>query len=169
MEVFDVPWETLDKLLDPSLDNRSVEICDEMGHQCFLVVPNLPPPPHLPPASEDQAKHLLLKVLEYTQRYAVAFETLFLEQSLYEDVFLDEVAEIHATLEDLIDSLMITVRKCRLTPNQQLIQDLSRRLFKGVDSLVRDFQGFRVLRQTRLGLQYIIDVFSETQSPTKMF
>ncbi|XP_071548227.1 uncharacterized protein [Panulirus ornatus] len=164
LQVFGVQWETVDKILDPRLDNRSVEICDEKGQQCFSVVPTLPPPPHRPPASGEQAKHLLLMVLGYTQRYGVAFDTLFLDQSLYENQFLEEMAKLHAMLEDLMDSIMTTVHKCGLTPDQRLIRDLSQRLYKGVDAILREERGFRVLRQTCLGMQYIIDVFSNSSS-----
>nr|XP_045589463.1 uncharacterized protein LOC123751414 [Procambarus clarkii] len=156
---FGTTWDTMDELLIEARDNTSLQICDENGEYCMFVLPNLPPPPHTPPATEQGLKLALVSVLGYVQRYAVAFETLLLDQTLHEDIFASQIAEVHAFLEDLIDTLIATVLLCGLQPEQHLVRDLSVRMYKGGDTVLRSDRGFRVLRQARNGLQFIIDVF----------
>ncbi|KAG7165304.1 uncharacterized protein LOC121870548 [Homarus americanus] len=157
-EYFNANWTILDQHFDRSRDNISVEICDLEEKECMYVLPTLPPPPYHPPHNDHEVKNLLVIILGYIQRYTIAFETLFMDQSLYEDVFLSNMSSVHANLEDLIESLVTSVSLCDRVPNQLLIGELSVRMYKGGNTVLRNERGFRVLRQTLLGLQYIIDV-----------
>lgn len=95
----------------------------------------------------------------------MAAESLVLDQSLSEDAlgFLDEMVDLQVRLEELIEVFFIPLTSCALTPDPQLVIELTRRMHKKVGELNRDVRGFTGLRQIRLGLLYFLSVFSETK------
>ncbi|KAK4294719.1 hypothetical protein Pmani_032666 [Petrolisthes manimaculis] len=154
-------WSEMALMLNPTKDNSTLTICDEEGQGCMLVLPSLPPPPHTPPSTEQETRVIMVKVYGYILRYIVALETLVLDQSLYEALFMQEMVTLHDNLEDLAIELLTQLTSCNLTPDQHLVSDLTIRMYRGEAELQRDRRGFCTLRQTSLGLQYIMDAFSD--------
>lgn len=102
----------------------------------------------------------------------MASETLVLDQSLSEDArgFLDEMVDLQANLEDLIDVFTIPMTSCHLAPDAELVMALTRRMHQKVDELNRDVRGFMGLRQIRQGLLYLLSMFSApTRDLTKSY
>lgn len=93
----------------------------------------------------------------------MAAETLVLDQSLSEDPwgFLDEMVDLQVDLENLIEVFLIPLTSCDLNPDTRLVMELTRRMHQMVEEVQRDVRGFCGLRQIRLGLLYLISVFSE--------
>ncbi|XP_053651188.2 uncharacterized protein [Cherax quadricarinatus] len=152
-------WDTMDTIFNESRDNTSLQICDEEGTHCMYVLPNLPPESAQQQSTQQHSANQLVIVLDFVQRYTVAMESLLLDQTLHENVFASQMAEIHANLEGLIDSLINSVIMCDLQPYEAIVANLSVRMYKGGDTVIRAERGFRTLRQVRRGLQYIIDIF----------
>lgn len=161
--IANLSWDQVDQLLPASYDVDSIQVCVEANKGCIPVLPVLPPPPYTPPETEDQTKRLMVVVIGFLQRYSVAADTLVLDQSLSEDArgFLDEMVDLQGYIEDLIDVFLIPLTSCDLTPDPHLVMDLTRRMHQKVDELKVDVRGFMGLRQIRLGLLYLVSVFSE--------
>lgn len=95
----------------------------------------------------------------------VASESLVLDQCLVNDDlgFLDEMVNLNTQVEELNEIFLIPMTSCDLTPEPSLALNLTRRMHQRVDSPLKDIRGFQGLRQIRLGLCFLIDVFSEPQ------
>lgn len=101
----------------------------------------------------------------------MAADTLVLDQSLSEDArgFLDDMVDLQGYIENLIDVFFIPLTSCDLTPDPRLVKDLTLRMHQKVDELNVDVRGFMGLRQIRLGLLYLVSVFSEpTRDPARV-
>lgn len=156
---FGVSWDRLNSETNPDDDYYLLLVCDLEDH-CLRVLPNITSRSHKPPQNPEDARRILVEVLGHSQRYALALETFFLDQSLYEDVFLRQVDTVHRYLEDLIKILLEDVGACQLSPNEHMINNFIQRVYRGVQDEPRKLRDFAVLRQCRLGMRYIADVFS---------
>ncbi|XP_063612219.1 uncharacterized protein LOC134785748 isoform X1 [Penaeus indicus] len=155
---FDVSWDHLNSKTNPDDDYFLLLVCDQDDH-CLQVLPNITSRSHQPPQTTEDARRILVEVLGHSQRYALALETFFLDQSLYEDVFLRQVDNVHRYLEDLIRILLEDVGACQLSPSEHMINSFIQRVFHGVQEEPRKLRDFAVLRQCLLGMRYIADVF----------
>lgn len=156
---FGVSWDRLNSETNPDDDYYLLLVCDLEDH-CLRVLPNITSRSHKPPQNPEDARRILVEVLGHSQRYALALETFFLDQSLYEDVFLRQVDTVHRYLEDLIKILLEDVGACQLSPNEHMINNFIQRVYRGVQDEPRKLRDFAVLRQCLLGMRYIADVFS---------
>ncbi|KAK8401728.1 hypothetical protein O3P69_001093 [Scylla paramamosain] len=156
-------WDTVNSHIHISQDYRSIKVCMAGDEQCIPVLAQLPKPK--PIHTEGDVKEMMVKMMGHLQRYMVASESLVLDQSLVEDDlgFLNEMIDLNTQLEELNEIFLIPMTSCDLTPEPTLPLNLTRRMHQQVDSPSKDIRGFQGLRQIRLGLCFLIDVFSEPQ------
>ncbi|XP_042859022.1 uncharacterized protein LOC122245135 [Penaeus japonicus] len=159
LQEFEVPWDKVDSEIDPRNDYLFALVCDLQDH-CLRVLPNITSKSHQPPQTPEDARRILVEVLGYSQRYALALETFFLDRSLYEESFLRQVDDVHRHIEDLILILMDDAGACDLSPNEHLIRNFVQMVYHGVQEELRELRDFAILRQCLLGMRYIADVFS---------
>lgn len=144
-------------------DYESIQVCRAGNQDCFPVLAQLPE--REPIHTEEEVKEMMVKMMGYIQRYMVASESLVLDQSLFKDElgFLDEMDDLNTQLEDLNEFFLIPMTSCDLTPDPSLVRNLTLRMHQMVDSDTKDIRGFQGLRQIRLGLCFLTDVFAEPQ------
>ncbi|KAK7083726.1 hypothetical protein SK128_019071, partial [Halocaridina rubra] len=117
-------WNITDSYYFPNSgdDYLSIKICD-LNQECFVVLPQLPSS-HLPPATQEELKILLVQLLGYSQRYAAAFETLFLDQTLREEIFKKQMFDSIRHTEELTATLLEAVISCALVPDEEVILNI---------------------------------------------
>lgn len=156
---FKMGWNDTNIILNVNQDLEFLKACDE-EEECMKVLPELPSPPHDPPATIFQAKQQMAEALQYFQQYAFALEILFLDQSLHEDDFQSHMDEIYVQMGNLVSAMIWGVNQCQVSPRDTNLRLLMGKVYRGANSGLRDQRGFRTIRQCQLGLQYVRTVFS---------
>ncbi|XP_068227516.1 uncharacterized protein [Palaemon carinicauda] len=153
-----LPWDEAVTIY-PDVENDRLPICNQED-QCFNVLPNITQGHHDPPSSGDELELTLVQTLGFAQRYSTAFDTLFLDEILYDNNFEEEMKDAKGFVDVLSIELEDAVLSCGLRPSENLIQDLITKSYLGVASPdMRGLRGFGSLRQCLIGMNYIIEMF----------
>ncbi|KAG7165367.1 uncharacterized protein LOC121870555 [Homarus americanus] len=157
---FKTDWDFIDSFFDPSTDKDYVKVCD--ASECAEVLPTLPTPPHHPPITQEEAKEQLANITGWVQQYIIAMEQVFLDQSLTEDIFQENIDDVYRLLEGLTRVLTQGVEDCQAVADDTIVRQLASKIYTSTNTFLINQRGFRSLRQCRQGLQYIVDVFSSS-------
>ncbi|CAL4145455.1 unnamed protein product [Meganyctiphanes norvegica] len=134
-----------------------------------IMFPELPDLPSLPAETyvnkidDHTARKELVKLFGFMQRYAHAFTSVILDQSLHEDSSVGDMSFAQENLKSLL-KIMDFVLNSELggSPDVTVVNELSHLDYHSVaEESIRRFRRTACLRQCVHGLRYIKELFSE--------
>ncbi|XP_042857469.1 uncharacterized protein LOC122243809 [Penaeus japonicus] len=157
---YNMTWDDVNAHFpDVDSDRAFLMACNE-EQECLSVLPSLPPTPPQPPTDDEGSQRILKELSGYCRQYCEALSLIFLDESLFEERFQEDLDTAQRNMESLTNILVKGVDLCDGSPDNDLVKKMVDMMYKREDQDMRHRRGFATLRQCLLGLRFIIDVFS---------